>query len=331
MASYYYSRLLHPMLELPETFPEHVENACLAIRDACEGLGTNEEAVIAAITSVHEMDRELIVHRYKQIYGEELTEVLKSETSGDFRFLLRLLSMPLHHMEAWVLREATKGLGTTERLLYPIVVGRTPAEMNLLKRTYYDLFNEDLGVLMDSELSGDFRKVITAAVQAQVVPFKDDYHTSEKAEEDADKIYKAGEGKWGTDEATFIQVLFSSPPQYVNMINQWYLKKYNNSLRVAVEKEFGGDAKKALLFYVGLALDPYKTFADHFESTMKGIGTDEKGLSVTLVRFRPWLRDVAKQYEREYSQSLRDRIKGETNGDYRKLLLALYDAPFVAP
>lgn len=61
---------------------------------------------------------------------------------------------------------------------------------------------------------------------------------------------------------------------------------------------------------------------------MKGMGTDEQGLSVALVRFRPYLREISQAYERQFNASLKDRIKGETSGDFRALLLALFDAPF---
>jgi hypothetical protein len=78
---------------------------------------------------------------------------------------------------------------------------------------------------------------------------------------------------------------------------------------------------------VGVSLDPYKTFAEHAESTMKGFGTDELGLSAALVRFRPFLQEVSKEYQRIYSKSLKDRVKGETSGDYRALLVGLLDSP----
>jgi hypothetical protein len=40
------------------------------------------------------------------------------------------------------------------------------------------------------------------------------FHTSTKAEADADALYNAGQGRMGTDEKTFIQILLQSPPQH---------------------------------------------------------------------------------------------------------------------
>lgn len=39
--------------------------------------------------------------------------------------------------------------------------------MNILKKSYFSLFNKDLAVTLNSELSGDFKKVIMAMLQVQ--------------------------------------------------------------------------------------------------------------------------------------------------------------------
>lgn len=49
-----------------------------------------------------------------------------------------------------------------------VLLGRTNDELNVLKKTYFDKYNEDLAVLMDSELGGDFKKVIMAALQVRI-------------------------------------------------------------------------------------------------------------------------------------------------------------------
>ncbi|DAZ93218.1 TPA: hypothetical protein N0F65_001570 [Lagenidium giganteum] len=298
---------------------------------ACKGLGTDEQALIDVLGSKSPEDRSLIAYRYKELYKKELKDLLKSETSGDFGYLLQLVSVPLPEAEAYVLYHACKGAGTSEQLVYPIIMGRTNEEMTILRKAFFDLYNKDLAVLLDSELSGDFRKAVMAALQSPMVEYNSSFHTKAKAEEDAEKLYKAGQGKWGTDEETFIKLLVSSPPKHLAHMNEIYLKKHNNGIKVAVEKEFSGDAKKALLYFVRLSLEPAEFLAEHFESTMKGFGTDEKGLSAALVRYHAYLPAVRNEYVKKYGKSLKDRIHGETSGDYRKLLEALLEAPTSAP
>jgi hypothetical protein len=304
---------------------------CEAIKKATKGLGTDERALVKVFGAVSPNDRSLIAYRYKALYGKDLADVAKSETGGDFGFLLQLAAMPLPEAEALVLHRATSGAGTNEDAVYKILLGRTAEEVEILKRTYFDHYNKDLAVVLDSELSGDMKKVIMTSLQAPVVDFKASFHTKERAVEDADKLYNAGEGKWGTDEVGFLKVLLSSPPKYVQMINEAYVKKHNKGLLVAIKHEFAGAAEDALLFHVRMALDPKDVLAELLESAMKGIGTNEEKLSVAMARYQSLLPLIDATYKEKYKSSIRDRIKGETSGDYGALLLALLDAPPSSP
>lgn len=46
-------------------------------------------------------------------------------------------------------------------------MGRSNDELHVLKKTFFDKYNEDLSVLMASELGGDFKRVILAALQVR--------------------------------------------------------------------------------------------------------------------------------------------------------------------
>ncbi|KAE8992607.1 hypothetical protein PR003_g21100 [Phytophthora rubi] len=308
-------------------FAPEIDHACQAIHDACKGLGTDEKGLIAALGTKSADQRFLISVRYKELFKKDLKKVLKSETSGDFGRLLQLVSRPLPEAEAAILRKATKGFGTKEKLIYPIVMGRTNVEMHILKKTYYDKYGKDLGSVMDSELSGDLKKAVLASLQAPLEQFDPNVHTPQKAEADADALYKAGEGRMGTKEHEFIDILVTSPPQHLRAINAAYVKKHKHDIAHAVKKEFGGDAEHALLFLVRMVLEPLVLLSELFESTMKGFGTDENALSAALVRYHLVQRDIRPVYKKAYGKELRDRIQGEVSGDYGKLVLAVFDSP----
>lgn len=82
---------------------------------------------------------------------------------------------------------------------------------------------------------------------------------------------------------------------------------------------------------VDLALDRNKAIADLLESTMAGFGTNEKALASAVIRYHPFLKEVAPVYEVLHGKPLTERIKEETSGEFGKLLLALLDAPTSAP
>lgn len=61
---------------------------------------------------------------------------------------------------------------------------------------------------------------------------------------------------------------------------------------------------------------------------MKGLGTDDKKLiSIMGNRSHQQLAEIAKVYKAKYKQSLASDIKGDTSGNYRKLLLGLLQTP----
>ncbi|GMF60159.1 unnamed protein product [Phytophthora fragariaefolia] len=209
-------------------------------------------------------------------------------------------------------------------------------------------------------------------MQRLQVSYDPEIHTYERAKADAVKLYDAGEGRWGTDETTFIRILFSSPREHLVLVNDIYKKKYVSDLEEAVRAEFSGYATEALVFYgacggsvsrwcllqfgllaticslqsccmqcshantvlrraccaaVRLALEPVVAIADHFERTMKGLGTDEKGLSAAVIRYH-WMQPrVEKLYEKLYRRSLEERIRTDTDANYGDLLVTLLHIP----
>ncbi|EGZ04896.1 hypothetical protein PHYSODRAFT_342845, partial [Phytophthora sojae] len=301
-----------------------IEAAVEEINSKCTGGASDEKTLASLLLSKTAEQRYLIWWRYRILYKQSLTVWVKS--TSDYGLLLKMLASPLEHVEAEILRKATKGLGTTEEWIYPVVMARSNAEIALLKKTFQEKYGEDLVKVLSGELSGDLKKVILAAMQGDVPSFDPAVHTSAKAAADADALYKAGEGKWGTDEETFIRIVVSSPGQHLKDVDAAYSKKYKKtSIVKAIKGEFKGDAQAALLFHVRMVFEPFELLASLFESTMKGLGTDEYGLSAAVVRYHVLLPEVKTAYKKLYGKELSQRIRGDTSGEYRDLLLPIVD------
>lgn len=291
------------------------------------GWGTNEGRLIAAIGNTNADDRMRIAILYKKLYNKDLHSVMKSECgSGDFGLALQYLSYSAVEAECQMLRKAMDGIGTNEKLLYSILGGRSNKDMELLKKTYYKMYTDDLVSRVSSEAGGDFKKIMLACLQAAEEPFDEGFHTPQKAKEDATVIYKKGQGRWGTDEKALIKVIIMSPPKHLKMISSYYADEYGYSLHKAVEKELAGDCLRAVSFILGIKLKPWKTIASLIKEACAGFGTDELLLTCTIIRYQKYLPAVEVAHVEEYDKSIVKRVKDETRGNYEKLLLALLRA-----
>jgi hypothetical protein len=307
----------------PEFTPE-IDEACEKIYKACKGFGTNENALITTLGSKDMSERFLIALRYKQKYDQDLYELMKKENSGDFGTLTQLMALPIPEAEAKIIRIATKGIGTNEKLLYSVICGRSNEEIDLLKKAYYKRYNKDLSILVAKEVGGDLEKLAMCCLQGMEEKFDPSYHTESKAEEDAKAFYKAGQGKtFGTDEKALFEIICKCPPEYLQMVNLAYVNKYDVSLEYALKKELRGKVEDAAVYHLSMKLNPFKTMAEHIKSTCSGVGTDELGLSCAIVRFQNVLPNVMIEHNAEYGKTLQERLMDETGGDYQNLLLEI--------
>ncbi|TYZ67192.1 hypothetical protein PybrP1_011558, partial [[Pythium] brassicae (nom. inval.)] len=188
-------------------------------------------------------------------------------------------------------------------------------------KAFAELYGTDLSAMASSDLSGDFRQIVTTALHET---HDDHMHlplTSSKAEEDAETIYRAGEGERGTHDGAIIKTLLASSPKHLQEIETIYTERHNRGLAQAIENEFSGSSARALAFHVNVSLNPWNTLADLIHDAMDGIGTNETALSAAIVRYHPYMHKIQPAYEHKNKTSLRDRVRGDTSGPYQELLL----------
>jgi Annexin len=100
--------------------------------------------------------------------------------------------------------------------------------------------------------------------------YDEQFHTDDKAKDDAEFIYKKGQGKWGTDESSIFKVLCAAPPQYLQKINTAYTEKYDVTLFHALEKELSGNVKDGTVHMLGMKL---RYVPQRIHRRLKGDGT----------------------------------------------------------
>jgi len=135
----------------------------------------------------------------------------------------------------------------------------------------------------------------------------------------AEQLYKAGEGKIGTDENTFTDVLTTYSPAFLKRVSHHYADKHKNSLETAVKKETSGDYEAVL---VALLRTKHEFFAERFWKATHGLGTDEKFLCYALgVLSRDDLAKVNKIFHEKHPETtLAKKIGDDVSGNFGSLI-----------
>ncbi|XP_071594423.1 annexin A13 isoform X3 [Heliangelus exortis] len=227
------------------------------LRSACKGAGTDEKKIIEVLSSRTSEQRQQIKQKYKALYNKDLEDVLKGDLSGNFeKAALALLDLPCEY-EARELRKAMKGAGTDESLLIEILCTRSNKEIVSIKEAYKQLFDRDLESDVKSETSGYLEKILVTVLEAT----RDETQqvNAELAEQDATDLYKAGEGRWGTDELAFNVVLAKRSYSQLRATFQAYEKVCGKDIEESIKSETSGDLEKAYLTLVSCAKDKKKS------------------------------------------------------------------------
>jgi hypothetical protein len=315
-----------PQLNQPYGVPaetnQGAEQDCNILHKAMHGLGTDENAIINLICSRNAAQRAEIRRKYSACYGKDLINRLKQELSGNFEDTVVGLFMTPPEYDAYCLYKAMKGLGTNEGVLIEIIGTRNNEEMQMIKDEFQKNYGKSLETWVKGDTSGNFRKLLISLIQANrsmnTVP------DPQLCENDAQALYKAGEGRWGTDESTFIRIFTQRSAAEMNLINDCYQRLRGKNLYQVIDKEFHGDTKKLFTtIFEGLqSISTY--YAWRLRESVQGIGTNDSRLVRVIVsRCEVDMPKIKSEYQRIFNRDLVKDVRSDTSGNYRKILTHL--------
>lgn len=289
-----------------------------------KGFGTDEKALVLHLADKDPFQVAAINDAYTRHHRRNLVADLKSETSSWFEAgLVACARGPLLH-DVHCLFDGMAGPGTKESVLNDVLLGRSNADINAIKSAYRTTFHRDLVAAVKGELSlkteRHFEIVLSAQRAEDAAPV-----VESDVDRDVDALYAATEGKLGTDEIRVCSILSQRNDNQIRAIADKYHRKYARDLEQVIRKEFSGHMEDALLFQLRRAADKYKHQATLLEEAMKGAGTKDHLLVARVVRAhwdRGNMENVKGAYKHVYRTDLARRIKGETSGDYERLMVA---------
>jgi len=200
-----------------------------------KGFGTDEKALIRILATKDPLQINTIRDAYSRLHRRDLISDIKSETSGWFETgLVALARGPLLN-DVHLLRDAMSGLGTKEKALNDVLLGRTNADMNAIKSEYLRVFRRRLEDDVRGDLSMKPERHFMIVLGAQRA---EDSAPVVKADIDRDvsDLYSATEGKLGTDEMRVCSIFSTRNDNQLRAIAYEYKLKYARNLEDVIRK-----------------------------------------------------------------------------------------------
>eukprot|EP00568_Trieres_chinensis_P000929 CAMPEP_0183306226 /NCGR_PEP_ID=MMETSP0160_2-20130417/10715_1 /TAXON_ID=2839 ORGANISM="Odontella Sinensis, Strain Grunow 1884" /NCGR_SAMPLE_ID=MMETSP0160_2 /ASSEMBLY_ACC=CAM_ASM_000250 /LENGTH=765 /DNA_ID=CAMNT_0025469555 /DNA_START=12 /DNA_END=2309 /DNA_ORIENTATION=+ len=287
---------------------------------------TNEKKLIKLLGSTPQEMRAGLSARFRELYGHDMTSLIKKECSGDLGVALQLLSLPTNFAEASLVKMATSGFGRSEKQLFSILCGKSNEEINALKHAYSDQYGKDLVDVLTSQLSGDFLDFLLTCIRGTVDKAESRRQPKFGAKSDAEEIFIACLDSKAAGNKLVFDILCNSTPEYLQSVNDAFAENHDRTLYETLNEWFSGPAKEAALFTLGLKLKPHVAIAQLIKSACAGIRTDSLLLSSCLIRYQPLMREVVISHKNLFGKDIADRIESKTSGNYKALLLQLLDS-----
>ena len=284
--------------------------------------GKDENALIDIAINNTNAQRVKLRDDYKAKFGRDLLDDFKNNFKSDFLDTVTGVFKTPAEYDADLLYTAMKGIGSDKDVITEVLCFRDQKRINEIKAKFQEKYGKDLVAEIKSETSGDYQKIVLQLLEGG---------RQENAQADlqkcsgiADELYKAGEDKLGTDEATFIKYFTSLSPAELLLVCKEYHKKYKKNMIDVLKSEFDGNEKNLLIRILYSMFSPSEYFAEQIMYAVAGAGTNDAQLIRCIIsRYSIDMKKVKKYYKKLYNKELLDAVKADVSGNYGKILEAL--------
>lgn len=200
-----------------------------------KGIGTDEKTLIRVLAHKDPLQVVAIREAYHARHRRHLQADVESETSGYFEEgLCAIIRGPLLQ-DVVLLHHALDGAGTNEKMLNDVLLGRSNADLNAIKRLYQQMYHRPLEEVVRGDLSmkteRHFMMVLAAnrnEDSAPVVP--------QQIDADVMELYRATEGRHGTDELLVCSILSQRSDAQIRAIAHTYKQKFTKDFDEVIKK-----------------------------------------------------------------------------------------------
>jgi len=294
-----------------------------ALRKAMKGMGTDEEAIINILAHRTSYQRQIIKETYKEVHSRDLEKDLKSELSGYFEDVMMALMTPMPLYMAQTLNKAIKG--KDNNTLIEILCTRDKISIANIKKAYMEEYGTELTDDLNKLSNERFRQFLITMITEERNEATDDMETAKLLQQqlfDAARDHSAV-----TVEEEMMRILTQYSYPMLRMAFYEYFNVHDEEYQSVIDTKFPEELKTVMkIVYISI-MSPPIFFAKELNNAMAGSGTDDPKLIRLIVsRVEIDMENIKEEYEKLFNKSLEAAIKGDTSGDYKKVLLALIES-----
>ncbi|OMO51711.1 Annexin [Corchorus capsularis] len=291
------------------------------IKKACQGWGTDENAIVSILGHRNLFQRKLIRLAFEEIYHQDLLEQLKCELSGDFERAVSLWTLDPADRDAVLAHEALQKSVADYKVIVEIACVRSPEDLLAVKRAYKFRYKHSLEEDLASYTSGNIRKLLVAVASAY--RYDGDEFDETMARSEANILHQDIH-----NHEEIIRILSTRSKSQLNATFNLYKDIHGRSITKGLS---GGpttdDYFSALRTVIRCIRDPKKYFAKVLRAAINMPGTDEDALTrVIITRAEKDLKEIKELFLKRNNVTLHEAVARDISGDYKAFLLALLGA-----
>ncbi|XP_039292108.1 annexin A13 [Nilaparvata lugens] len=299
-----------------------------ALRKAMKGWGTDENQIIQILGARTGQQRAAITAAYKTTLQRDLVKDIEGDTSGTFEDVLVYLT---YSVEEYLAREINWALNKKDTYDYiDIICACEPNQIKSIKEAYLRVFKISLPSDIEAHVNYiPTRMLLFLILGAGIdLPYRQDYEFKDKTIKSYVKSIPDNEDDCSSEKnGVFFTLMYKESMRLIQTVVKQYNgdKSKDKSVTSKIEKYCKEPSlKRAYMTIASYAEDSATYFATQLKNSMKGLGTTERTLDRVIIwRSEIDLVKVATAFQVLTKHSLEDWVKGDTAGDYEKILVAL--------
>uniref|UniRef100_A0ACD5YNT2 Uncharacterized protein n=1 Tax=Avena sativa TaxID=4498 RepID=A0ACD5YNT2_AVESA len=311
-------------IAVPTPLPSPAADA-ESLRNAMQGWGTDEKALIEILGRRSAAQRAEIRRAYASVYKESLLTRLDSELSSHFQKAMILLTTDPAERDAKLVREALgrRGDDRDAWVLIEASCANTPDHLIAVRRAYRSLFGCSLeeDVAASSAFQQPLRMLLVSLVRS--------YRCAEEgvdvdlASQEATQLAEAIWRKKQPHAGEVLRIVSTRSKSQLAATFQCYKKEHGSDIEQDINN-CSSQFARMLKIAVWCLTSPQKHFAEAIRYSILGLGTDEDVLTRAIVsRADVDMKNIKEEYKVRFKTTVTKDVVGDCSGYYLDILLAL--------